>query len=146
MAEDNRTTPDGARRRRPAPTIDLTAQDISAIENVAPPPHEPQSQQATQQAPQAPQEPPPRPREQSRAAAAARMPANMGTLLLAGCAGGALVALAFGAYWLALPARETGTASQLAALERQIKSLDAKAEPDEIKARIGRLEQSLANP
>jgi hypothetical protein len=128
---NKRTTPDpaeGARRKRPAPTIDLTATDVSA----APP--EPETLTAESQ------------REEHRTAAtpesgSAEGPPSNGErpynwtaarhTFLAGLGGAAFVAFAFLAVWLAglVPARQVGptaaTSASVTALSERLAKIES---------------------
>jgi hypothetical protein len=135
---DKRTTPDPAegvrRRKRPAPTIDLTATDVSA----PPPEHEARTAE------------PPRDKGSSAEAPVSESPAGndakqghrvvMRQVFFAGLGGAAIVALAFFAVWLAglVPARyagltDSGRASVAELNERlaKIESAIAKLPPSE---------------
>jgi hypothetical protein len=151
MADEKRTTPgsrdsardssgDGARRRRPAPTIDLTATEVGApgalpkAAGVAP----------AQDAPRA------------SAPGAATRPSAAGKMshIAAGLGGGAIAATVLLAAWLIVPTRQDGASAVSAradALEKQIHDLanrpavaaDAK-EANDLKDRLGKIEQSIA--
>lgn len=158
MADEKRTTPssgDGARRRRSAPTIDLTATEVGAATGAAAP-----------EPPHAGPESSDTPTRESLSAAeagretggtAGRFHAAVKTShLVAGVAGGGLVALVLFAVWLTglVPIRyagQTGLSARVAGLETQLQDLASKPAVgaatkavDEMKERIGKVEQSLA--
>ncbi|MFY9685822.1 MAG: hypothetical protein WAJ88_08510, partial [Pseudolabrys sp.] len=136
---DKRTTPDpaeGARRRkRPAPTIDLTATDVSASSpeyeaHAAEPPRDEHSSEAPESAAESPA---------SNGAKQWNWVAARQTLL-AGLGGAAIVALAFFGVWLVglVPARhagpvDAGSASVAALNERlaRIETATAKTPPSD---------------
>ena len=111
MAEDKRTTPgaERPRRRRAAPTIDLTASEVPPP---SPPPPEPQ----VTPEPDRPAAPPPPVSE-----AAKKSSPRSWTSLAAGVAGGIAVAEIAFALWLGFSARGSDAAltARLAALEAQ---------------------------
>lgn len=149
MADDE-TASDGApRRKREAPTIDLTAKDVTpqaaepspaAAETASetPPPEEPASAPAD-----ATSEPP----------TPASLP-EWTRLMGAGVAGGVIAAAVFGALWYggALPpGQESNDAgAQIAALQQQVDALRSRPAPqadtrtlDTVTQRVGRIEDAL---
>jgi hypothetical protein len=158
MADEKRTTPssgDGGRRRRSAPTIDLTATEVGVATGAAAP-----------EPPHAGPESSDTPTRESLSAAeagretggtAGRFHAAVKTShLVAGVAGGGLVALVLFAVWLTglVPIRyagQTGLSARVAGLETQLQDLASKPAVgaatkavDEMNERIGKVEQSLA--
>jgi hypothetical protein len=148
---DKRKAPDAAdaARKRKAPTIDLTATDVTPVPAAAEPPSpaEPVNAMATEPASEAPPPPPPEepppqadagPEAASRAAPAAadHAGAPFGAMLAAGIAGGVIVAAALGGAWYAglLPANtsatpDTQTPQQIAKLQQQIAALQNRPAP-----------------
>jgi hypothetical protein len=118
MADDKRNTPpktppspDSAKRRRPAPTIDLTATEVGA------PKHDVKTESPSAQPAAAP------PRAQASSSRGFGL-----AYLIAGIAGGVVVALVLSALWLAGVVPAANTASL-----------------DDLKARLGKLEQAPPN-
>ncbi len=128
-ADDKRATPKAGEappRKRPAPTIDLTATEVGA-EPAQPKPE-----------PSAPQSDPPRAAEpksepELEAKPQAEPRGNWRATLTAGVAGGGIVAVLLIAAWAVTPARQ---ATPLAAGNTQA--------TDDIKDRLGKLEQSIS--
>jgi hypothetical protein len=137
MADDKRNTP-GGRRKRPAPTIDLSATEVASAES-------PPSQAMDE-------EPSPAADEKMDATSSGSPPGKRPILiaLLAGGIGG--VAAVLGGLWLAgvLPPRQTpdDLAARIAALEAQVKT--AKSDNNQpiadLTTRIGKLEQAASKP
>ncbi len=159
---DKRTTPEPGtgRRKRVAPTIDLTAREVPpvvAASEPLPPVAEPP--------PSSP--PPPEPPIVEQAAADNPPPADpwawvnanfSGPILMAGLAGAGGVALLLFALWLTglVPIRyagSTATRARVAALEMELQALqhrpagavDTKA-IDALGARIGKIEEAVSKP
>lgn len=185
------------RRKRAAPTIDLTATEIPAPassepappESASPPPQaaaeplasepaaDPLPHEAMNEAPAEPPPLPPPPPEEPVLAASDALPpervaseqapppahggANWFSALVAGLAGGIVVAIVLGALWYSgmLPAgtpQPTDTSAQIAALQKQIQDLqnrpastsapaiDTKA-IDAINSRVAKIENTLAS-
>lgn len=150
---DNTTASDGAsRRKREAPTIDLTAEDVT------PPAATPEPAPAEQTA-----DAPPPPEEPARSTAEAE-PASGSEpsfdqhawtgLIAAGVVGGVIVSAVLAALWygnvLPVGTADGGSGAQIAALQQQIDALrhqppppaDAKA-VDAIAQRVGKIEDVL---
>jgi len=137
--------PEGPRRKkRVAPTIDLTATEMA-------PPSDPPSAPA--------QEPPPAAHEPPSglakdAAAGNRLGRPISAALLAGVAGGAIVTLALFALWLTglVPVRyaaSADTSAQVAALEAQVRDLKARPAGDNkavdaLGQRVSKIEEAIA--
>lgn len=161
---DKRTTPEAAegarRRKRAAPTIDLTATEVPGEPVVTP---EPPAHEAHAEAPPAP---PPMPDEPPQSVDEAPAPGPAGPpppagwfsiqMFAAGIAGGALVLVVLLVLWLTgmLPARETavnGDGAQLAALQTQLRDLqnrpagvvDTKS-VDALGQRLSKIEDTIA--
>jgi hypothetical protein len=151
MADEKRKTPgsldssrdssgDGARRRRPAPTIDLTATEVGA-------PGAPPEAAADAPAQDAP-------RASALGSAARPWAAGKMSHIAAGLGGCAIAAAVLLAAWLLIPARQDGAGAVSAradALEKQIRDIASRpavaADPkvaDELKDRLGKIEQSIA--
>jgi hypothetical protein len=148
---DKRKAPDAAdaARKRKAPTIDLTATDVTPVPAAAEPPSpaEPVNAMAAEPASETPPPPPPEeplpqadagPEAAPRAAPAAadHAGAPFGAMLAAGIAGGVIVAAALGGAWYAglLPANtsatpDTQTPQQIAKLQQQIAALQNRPAP-----------------
>jgi hypothetical protein len=154
MAE-KRTTPEAGRRKRAAPTIDLTASEVPPVAEASAPP-------ASTPEPPPPPEPP---------AAAATPPGEnppggdswawvntnfSGPVLAAGLAGAGSVALLLFALWLTglVPIRyagSTATRARVAALEMEVQALqhrpagavDTKA-VDALTERVGKMEAAIS--
>lgn len=114
---DKRTTPDpaeGARRKRPAPTIDLTATDVSASSS-----DETRATEAPREE-NASTEPPESMTPESPASGDAKQWnwVAAGQMFLAGLGGATIVALAFFGFWLfgLVPARHAGPAGAAASV------------------------------
>ncbi len=153
----------GARRKRPAPTIDLTATEVAAEPGAAPAPPEPPKAEASPQAeapPAPPHVPPPEP-----PGAAAEQPPSSGIAWLppgfpwpaavAGALAAAAVLLAFLSIWLIVPRDAVATLTpRLAAIETQLRDLAARPAPagidpqaiDALSARLAKLENALSAP
>ncbi len=150
----------GARRRRPAPTIDLTATEVAA----EPAPPEPQHQAAAHAPPAPPPEHPraqqsaPPPPEPPSAAGIAWLPPEFPfTAAVAGALGAAAVLLVVLMIWLMMPRRGEAVATlspRLAAIETQLRDLAARpnspaVDPQAIEvlsARLAKLETALNAP
>lgn len=160
MAE--KKTPEGApRRKREAPTIDLTAEDVTPPTatpeppDAAPPANEPEQAASSEPPIQPPPEPPwaaeSTPEEQPAAVAAASVP--WGSLIAAGVIGGVIVAAALGGLWYGdmLPVRSvtaSGNGDQIAALQKQVQDLQSRPAGDgkaveALTQRIGKIEDAL---
>ena len=157
---DKRTTPEGGRRKRATPTIDLTAREVRQAAAVSEP--------ATP-APELPSPPPPPqpPADQPVAAADSQPPgdpwswasANLsGPVLMAGLAGAGSVAILLFALWLTglVPIRyagSTATRARVTALEMEVQALqhrpvaaiDTKA-IDALSERVVKMEQTISTP
>lgn len=154
---DKRTTPEAGRRKRAAPTIDLTANEVPPVVKATEP-----------AAPEPPPPPPPEPpaAEQTTASAGGPPPpgdpwtwinANFsGPVLAAGLAGAGSVAILLFALWLTglVPIRyagSTATRARVAALEMEVQALqhrpagavDTKA-IDALAERVGKMEASIS--
>ncbi|MBV8792877.1 MAG: hypothetical protein JO237_12605, partial [Pseudolabrys sp.] len=135
MADDKRTTPKAGetpRRKRPAPTIDLTATDVS---EPATSPKEEVSAETGHTAGA----------EKQRAMTALRIG------LLAGIGGAALMGVVLFAVWMMMPARQDGSSARTDALEKQVRELATRSNQIEMgsqstKERTDRIEQSIKNP
>jgi len=159
---NKRTTPETGRRKRVAPTIDLTASEVPAVAS------EPAAPAPEPQAPPPPEQPDP-PAADSAAPPAGDGPpggsdpggwfnANFsGPVLMAGLAGAGGVALLLFVLWLSglVPIRyagSTATRARVAALEMEIQALqhrpagalDTKA-IDALSERVGKMEATLGN-
>jgi len=190
--------PEGTlRRKRVAPTIDLTATEIPAPvsdeptppDNASPPPpaaaeptvsepvSEPLPHEAMNEAPAepSPPPPPPPPEEPARAAPETPPPETVASVqtpppgggrfntsaLMAGVAGGIVVAIVLGGLWygdvlpIATPQPTTDTSAQFTALQKQIQDLQNRPAPaapavdtkaiDALSQRVAKMESSLAN-
>lgn len=147
------------KRKREAPTIDLTAKDVT------PPPAAPEPPQAEQQA-AAEAPPPPPPDEPAPSAAdASSAPEPMAPaiqpewvrLMAAGVAGGVVVTIVLGALWYGdmVPVRNAASndnSTQIAALQQQIQALQNRPAPvadtkavDAVTQRVTRMEEALKN-
>ena len=145
----NKTRPQGPRRKkRAAPTIDLTATEMPPPQSDPPP------------APA--QEPPPAGARtavracegRARRTAILRRGGPIGAALLAGVAGGAIVTLALFALWLTglVPVRyaaSTDTSAQVAALEAQVRDLKSRPAGDNkavdaLGQRVSKIEEAIA--
>ncbi|MCK9918463.1 hypothetical protein MXD81_56005 [Microbacteriaceae bacterium K1510] len=147
MADDE-TASDGApRRKREAPTIDLTAKDVT--------PQAPEPQPAAAEA--ASETPPPEepaPAETTPEPSAPVSLPEWSRSLGAGAAGGVIAAAVFGALWYggALPPgkESTDAGAQIAALQQQVDALRNRPAPqtdtrplDTVTQRVGRIEDAL---
>jgi len=154
---DKKASEGAPRRKREAPTIDLTAKDVT------PPAAAPESPPAEQQA-AAETPPPPPPDEPAPAVAdASSAPEPMAPavqpewvrLMAASVAGGVVVTIALGALWYGdmLPVRgavSNDNSTQIAALQQQIQALQNRPAPvadtkaiDAVAQRVTRMEESL---
>jgi hypothetical protein len=160
--------PDAARKRK-APTIDLTATDVTPPQATAEP--EPTPEPVSAAPAESPPEMPPPPEEPPQAAAephaAAPTPPDtahipFAAMLAAGVAGGVIVAAVIGGLWHAglLPPNETKAEpdtqarQQIAELQQQIEALQKRPVPtpavdtktvDALTHRIAQLETTLKN-
>lgn len=142
------------KRKREAPTIDLTAKDVTPP---AATPEPPAAQQATAEAP-----PPPPPEEPAptvtdvspEPATPASQNVPWAYVIAAGVAGGIVVAVVFGALWYgdALPVRSASSdnGAQIASLQQQIQALQNRPVPaadtraiDAVAQRVTRMEGAL---
>jgi len=158
--------PEGApRRKRAAPTIDLTATDVTPADitpaDVTPPAAEPEVQ------PRAASEPPPPPEEPRPSVETPTSASEQPTpswrdskwipLLAAGAAGGVVVAVVTGALWYG-SAQPSGSAdsndmnAQIASLQQQVHILQSRPAVavdtrtiDLLNQRVARMETTLAN-
>ena len=156
----------GARRKRPAPTIDLTATEVAAEPAAAPVQPEPVQAEAPRQAEAPPVPPHVPPSEPPRAAA--EPPPSSGIAWLppdfpwpaavAGALAAAAVLLVFLSIWLIVP-RSGGDAvatltPRLASIETQLRDLAARPAPasidpqtiDALSVRLAKLESALNAP
>jgi hypothetical protein len=159
--------PEGApRRKRAAPTIDLTATDVTPADitpaDVTPPAAEPAAP------PQAASEPPPPPPEEPRPTAETAPPAperptpawrdsKWIPMLAAGAAGGVVVAVVMSALWYgsAQPSASpdsNDTSAQIASLQQQVHILQSRPAVavdartiDLLNQRVARMETTLTN-
>jgi hypothetical protein len=141
--------PGGRRRKRAAPTIDLTATEVPPP-NVAAPPSEPP--------PRPPKEPPPAagPKESQAHSPPPARGKSTGAALAAGLAGAAIAAVAFAALWYVglLPGRSTGPgdqSAQIAALGSQVRDLQKRPAVaadnqavDALRQRVSKIENEFA--
>ncbi|HVV60969.1 MAG TPA: hypothetical protein VHD14_04335 [Pseudolabrys sp.] len=142
---------EGARRRkRPTPTIDLKATEVTSTatgEASSPPPPEPPPATAGAAAADAGPESP-----GNTASSSSRKAGLNGAMVASGIAGGALVALVLAALWLAgaLPSRDNETnalRARVAQLEAQSRDAPADSKAlDELSSRLGKIETALAKP
>jgi len=164
---DKRKAPDApegaARRKRAAPTIDLTATDVTPSDVTAadvtpspvemhaasePPPSPPEEPQATVEPPPPTAERPP----------SAWRDSKWIPLLAAGAAGGAVAAVVMGAIWYSTsappsaPAESNDTSAQIAALQQQLHILQSRPSTavdsrtiDLLNQRVARMETTLTN-
>lgn len=145
MADDKRTTPgaaERARRRRPAPTIDVTATEID-------PPH---SQQAKAYA--APPEAEPAPQTESKRDATPKFQPGLALpYLTAGLTGVVLLGSVLFALWINGTiggSNDVAAGARIAALEAQLRNTSGlspaaadKKSFDDLNERIGRIEQAV---
>jgi hypothetical protein len=160
---EKRTTPEAGRRKRAAPTIDLTASEVPPVVAASEAPASaPESLPETPPPPPSPPEPP----ASEQTAAAGNPPggdswswitANFsGPVLMAGLAGAGSVALLLFALWLTglVPIRyagSTATRARVAAMEMEIQALqhrptgavDPKA-IDALTERVGKMETAIS--
>lgn len=146
------------KRKREAPTIDLTAKDVT------PPAATPEPPSAAQEAPAETSSPSPPPEESAPAEAdaspAPAMPASQNVqwanVITAGVAGGIVVAVVFSALWYGdvLPVRSASNdnAAPIASLQQQIQALQNRPAPavdtkaiDAVTQRVTRMEDALKN-
>jgi hypothetical protein len=162
MAEKTTASEGAPRRKREAPTIDLTAKDVTPPAATPEPP--PAEQQAAADTPASP----PPPLEEPTPTAAEEAPASSPDAsaprrdarshhIAAGLAGGVVAAAVFGALWYggALPARQaapTDNGGEIAALKQQIQDLQSRQGPaadskavDAVTQRVARMEDALKN-
>lgn len=155
---DKRTTPEAGRRKRAAPTIDLTANEVPPVVKASEP---------AAAAPEPPPPPPPEPPAADRTTASAGGPPPpgdpwswintnfSGPVLAAGLAGAGSVAILLFALWLTglVPIRyagSTATRARVTALEMEVQALqhrpagavDTKA-IDALAERVGIMEASI---
>jgi hypothetical protein len=180
---DKRKGPHGsdAARKRKAPTIDLTATDVTppqppvdpAPEPMPEPPPEPAAEPIDSTQAEAPPEPPPPPEDPPQATAGPetsqppvhsalreRPAIGIAAMLLAGVAGGAIVAVVAGGLWYGgvLPRQQvevrpdTEAQQQIARLQQQIETLKNRPTPapaaaaqavDSLSQRVAQLETAL---
>jgi len=138
---DKPTTPQapgGRRRKREAPTIDLTATEVPPAAKAVPPSEPPPETRDPQP------EPAPPPGAQFSTGSVA-----------AGIAGAAVMSLVMLALWYAgfslAPAGDTGAPrAQVAALQKQVQELESRAAPadgktlEALRARVGKIEEEIA--
>ena len=174
MAEKRKApdAPDAARKRK-APTIDLTATDMTPPPPVPEPAPEPIPDPVSAAPSEAPPEPPPPPEDPPQAAAEPEAapppvqpplaPERRGTpvaaMLLAGVAGGIIVAAALGGAWYAglVPSHEAGRSDmlpkqQIVALQQDVDALKSRPAAsvdsktiDALSQRVAQLETTLQN-
>lgn len=139
---DKPTTPQapgGRRRKREAPTIDLTATEVPPAAKAVPPQSEPPPEMRD-----AEPEPAPPPGAQFSTGSVA-----------AGIAGAAVMSVVMLALWYAgfslAPAGDAGALrAQVAALQKQVQELESRAAPadtkalEALRARVGKIEQDIA--
>jgi len=149
MADDETASDDASRRKREAPTIDLTAKDVT--------PASPEPQPAAAEA--SSDMPPPEEPASAAAEATSEPPTPVSLpewtrLMGAGVAGGVIAAAVFGALWYggALPSGSANNdaGAQIAALQQQIDALRnrpvSQADTrtlDAVTQRVGRIENAL---
>jgi hypothetical protein len=139
MAEEKRAAPGDKPRRRPAPTIDLTATEVSASKPPDPAPEAPPAERDMQKT-----------QNESAARSSILMPAVVGAI-----AGAVLV---FASLWVAGVVqfgdkRSDDISPRLASLERQIRDLAQRPQPqpdskaiDSLAQRIDKVEQAAGKP
>jgi len=172
---DKRKAPQGpdAARKRKAPTIDLTATDVTPPPPVSDPDPQPAPEPAAATTADSPIEPPPPPPPENppraaadpeaapplQPAAEARRGTPIAAMLLAGVAGGVVVAaVAAGAWYAGLVPANTPARSdmvpkqQIAALQNDVDALKSRPAPavdtkttDALSQRVAQLEAALKN-
>lgn len=171
---DKRKAPQGsdAARKRKAPTIDLTATDVTPPPTPEPQPGADPAPEPVAAATEAPFDPPPSPPPEEPPQAAAepdaippaaaprteeRRGSSLAAMLLAGIAGGVIVAIAFGGAWYAglvpgnAPARsDMVPKQQIVALQQDVDALKNRPAPsadtkatDALSQRVTQLEAAL---
>ena len=167
MAE-KRTSPEapGGRRKRAAPTIDLTATDVTPPASDPAPEPAPASASEPTPEPTAPEQaaasPPPEPPKTEQQPPGGNVPPPLrrdyGTALAAGVIGGAVMSALFAALWYAgifagPVADDSGLRAQIAALQGQVKELQNRPQPapaadgkavDALSKRVAQLEDEIA--
>jgi hypothetical protein len=166
MAEKRKApdAPDAARKRK-APTIDLTATDVTPPQAAPEPPQEPAPGAA---APPGTPPPPPPPHEPPQPDPEAAQPSSVpkaearrsrptAAMLLSGVAGGVIVAAVLGGLWYSgalRPRPDADMQQRLAQLQQQIDALKSRPAPapstdpkeiDALAQRVAQLETSLKN-
>jgi hypothetical protein len=146
---DKRTTPDPAesarRRKRPAPTIDLTATEVQATGH-----EEPRSEPP----PEGPAEPAPESAPDSAAGAAAMNDSSgrpgllNASALVGGLIGAAIVTIILAALWFAgaLPVRYAApvdSSAQVAALEKQVRDLQNRQADPGVSERLAAADNAM---
>lgn len=168
-------TPGARRRRRPAPTIDLTATEIENAATAGAAPPQGSSQESSQGSSNDPSQAPPRPAHEQAGGASFERKAWVrkawehkpwGWLrahltwpfVAAGGAGGAVVVLVLFTLWLTgtVPIRYAGATAmraRVAVLEMQLRDLHNRPAPavdakslDELSQRLARIEEAVATP
>jgi hypothetical protein len=143
---DKPTTPQapgGRRRKREAPTIDLTATEVPPAAEAIPPQSEPPPEM---------RDPGPEPAPQSAPQPGAQFSTGS---VAAGIAGAAVMSFVMLALWYAgfslAPAGDTGAPrAQVAALQKQVQELARRAAPadgkalEDLRARVGKIEEDIA--
>ena len=143
---DKPTTPQapgGRRRKREAPTIDLTATEVPPAAEAIPPQSEPPPEM---------RDPGPEPAPQSAPQPGAQFSTGS---VAAGIAGAAVMSFVMLALWYAgfslAPAGDTGAPrAQVAALQKQVQELESRAAPadgktlEALRARVGKIEEDIA--
>ncbi|HWC94173.1 MAG TPA: hypothetical protein VG475_13800 [Pseudolabrys sp.] len=143
---DKPTTPQapgGRRRKREAPTIDLTATEVPPAAEANPPQSEP---------PPKMRDPQPEPAPQSAPQPGAQFSTGS---VAAGIAGAAVMSFVMLALWYTgfslAPAGDTGAPrAQVAALQKQVQELASRAAPadgkalEALRARVGKIEEDIA--
>ena len=143
---DKPTTPQapgGRRRKREAPTIDLTATEVPPAADAIPPQSEPPPEM---------RDPGPEPAPQSAPQPGAQFSTGS---VAAGIAGAAVMSFVMLALWYTgfslAPAGDTGAPrAQVAALQKQVQELARRAAPadgkalEDLRARVGKIEEDIA--
>ena len=143
---DKPTTPQapgGRRRKREAPTIDLTATEVPPAADAIPPQSEPPPEM---------RDAGPEPATQSAPPSGAQFSTGS---VAAGIAGATVMSLVMLALWYAgfslVPAGDTGAPrAQVAALQKQVQELESRAAPadgktlEALRARVGKIEEDIA--
>lgn len=148
MADDETASDGPPRHKREAPTIDLTAKDVTP-----PPPEPPPAAESATETPP-PEEPASAPAEATSEPPAPGSLPEWARMIGAGIAGGVIAAAAFGALWYggALPpGKESNDAgAQIAALQQQVDGLRNRPMPqadtrtlDAVTQRVTKIEDSL---